>query len=529
MLQEALKGLTKLTSLAGKADAAGIPEKPNYSIEYETRASSRLFIEQIAQKKAGDGSISDSPDHLYMWHAYQFISEWFLSHDENFISKALAESVKIIWYELPVAVENWQKFTDLNVGKIPLTNSELVKALFLRSDSGSLQMPEYEKETLIAQWDEMERELHDLDFWYFLTTDAPELYPTRIDFIFNLIAGKKRDNKDDFFTFDYFVEKFQKEADRSGKQQWDDIYLKYQRIRDWYRDRELYHQIGYLVSTGYKALGEIFKVAYPDDEKLLKTRSEFRIYLEDSISDSIKMPEKDGKTLADLSYGTDDTLITRILTLYNIMVCEAVAGHVRYPFARHNAVSGGWSLEHIHAQNSEDLKKAEHWKEWIAAHKATLQAVVEAGILDEESTLRAEGLIGGFENFDRDPTRVLFAKLAGEFEAVMNSLPGASGLRKNEIRNLALLGRDMNAVLNNSTFDVKRRKIISMVGTDYVPIATERAFLKAIAGHRTDSEGNYIPGGEYECNASQIFFWGEQDRQAYLADIEEKLKKYRRQ
>jgi hypothetical protein len=46
---------------------------------------------------------------------------------------ASGKNVKVIWYELPEAEDPVDAFTRLNVGKIPLTNSELIRALFLRS------------------------------------------------------------------------------------------------------------------------------------------------------------------------------------------------------------------------------------------------------------------------------------------------------------------------------------------------------------------------------------------------------------
>jgi hypothetical protein len=75
---------------------------------------------------------------------------------------------------------------------------------------------------------------------------------------------------------------------------------------------------------------------------------------------------------------------------------------------------------------------------------------------------------------------------------------------------MALLGKVDNSTLNNSTFDVKRRKIIDMLGTNFVPIATERVFLKAIKG----------------CETDKLFYWGDSDRKAYIEDVRSKLKNY---
>ena len=152
-----------------------------------------------------------------------------------------------------------------------MTNSELVKALFLRSGNFSgeneRERDEYEKQILVSQWDQIEIELSDIDFWGFLTKDDPDNYPTKIDLLFNLIAGNHDVyNKDKLYTFNFFVSWFDGHSNLSGKKKWEEIYLQYQRLRDWYKDRSIYHKLGYLVSIDYphNALLKVFKYAHPD-------------------------------------------------------------------------------------------------------------------------------------------------------------------------------------------------------------------------------------------------------------------------
>ena len=79
------------------------------------------------------------------------------------------------------------------------------------------------------------------------------------------------------------------------------------------------------------------------------------------------------------------------------------------------------------------------------------------------------------------------------------------------LSNMALLGRDDNSALNNSTFDVKRDKILEMDKKgDYIPICTRRVFLK----YYTQSAHN------------QIHFWGEEDRKDYRAAMNTILKPF---
>lgn len=79
------------------------------------------------------------------------------------------------------------------------------------------------------------------------------------------------------------------------------------------------------------------------------------------------------------------------------------------------------------------------------------------------------------------------------------------------LSNLALLNSNNNAALSNSTFDVKRNKIIEMDKKgEFIPFCTKMVFLK----YYTPSEDN------------QLHFWGQADRIAYIDAINEVLKDY---
>ena len=103
-----------------------------------------------------------------MWHVCDEINNWFGNDTRRLqdIADALNERVKIIWYELEESVDCWEKFADLNVGKIPLTNSELIKALFMREDNKN-NISEHDKSVIVDQWDSIERELNNRQFGNF--------------------------------------------------------------------------------------------------------------------------------------------------------------------------------------------------------------------------------------------------------------------------------------------------------------------------------------------------------------------------
>src|SRR5690606_27065878 len=104
----------------------------------------------------------------------------------------LREQVHVIWYDV-VGHEDEQEaediFLNLNAGKIPLTNSELIKALFILDLKRNV-VPEIAKLKafeLANEWDRIETLLHDNAFWYFLCDrDYYKQLPTRIDLLIDL-------------------------------------------------------------------------------------------------------------------------------------------------------------------------------------------------------------------------------------------------------------------------------------------------------------------------------------------------------
>ncbi len=491
---------------------------PHYTISYITRPGSAAFLTNIAQMKLSGAQAA--PDFLYMWHAYGEIREWFNKDNSDkigTIARTIKERVKIIWYEIGYSVDCWEKFADLNVGKIPLTNSELVKALFMRdTPKCSFGITEQEKSVIVDQWDSMERELHDPLVWGFLTNSKQEKYDTLIDLIFDIIAHKGCDENDDFYTFLYFEKEMNHDKATKGKENWDDIYLQYQRLHDWYEDRSLYHKIGYLITQDDKGnlLSELFKSTRE------KGHNELNSYIDERIRESIK-PQRDSenKRLNDLRYGVDNKMIERVLTLFNVLTMDQMEDSTqRYSFFHHKNVNGGWSLEHIHAQHSDGLNTAEQWETWVRLHRKSLlryRDYVKTQNVnpDADESASIDKLLERMDEFlqGKNVTSMEFTGISSKFfETISPQRSNTSEDLRDEMANMALLGKDDNSMLNNSIFDVKRELIIKAMSNSYIPICTQKVFLKAYA----PAEGN------------QLFFWGELDREEYIKAMEETLKDY---
>ena len=129
-----------------------------FTLFYETRKGSATYLESL--KVNPDDSVTISKeyiDYYYFSNALQSIRTWQLKYEENNDKKlntasfqsTFEEFSKIIWYEVPEQ-DGRKLFERLNLGKIPLTNSELVKALFLSSESFK-NYPLEEKR--IKQWE----------------------------------------------------------------------------------------------------------------------------------------------------------------------------------------------------------------------------------------------------------------------------------------------------------------------------------------------------------------------------------------
>lgn len=473
----------------------GFMDEPNFSLIYETRPRSEEFLLTV------DSSMKeDNIDFWFICNAYEAIREWFTEKGKKSaltnINKYFDENVKIIWYEVDESEDAIALFTRLNIGKIPLTSAELVKAIFLSETTGQQELDLNRREEKSLQWDNIEKELHNDALWYFLSNDRKTKYQTRIDLVLDLIAQKQLDNKEQYFTFFYFDNRRKTE---SLDAMWQDIQHSFLILKDWFENHELYHKIGYLIT----AVTEASMLQTLFDQAKGKTKAQFNSYLDQQICESIRI----NTNYAELSYekSADYKRISKLLLLFNVMSVMKNGEQTQwFPFDKFKYDDNGkvtWSLEHIHAQQSEGLQRESQWKEWLALH---LPSVISLGVgnealvdemqlaIDAEKLGRLE-----FEAIQEKVVKLLSARGSLEF---MHS-----------IANMALLNTSDNAALNNSTFDVKRNMVIRMDKEGkFIPFCTKMVFLK----YYTPSENN------------QLQFWGQPDRIAYVSAINEVLVDY---
>lgn len=116
-----------------------------------------------------------------------------------------------------------------------------------------------------------------------------------------------------------------------------------------------------------------------------KAKSKFQAELDELIRDILNLSESD---LRGLTYQSAKT--GRALLLMNVeTIRQRKHSSERYSFRERAA--GGWSLEHIHAQNAERLNRAEEWQAWLSLHRRALIAINEVDPVKKNAVLDKVG------------------------------------------------------------------------------------------------------------------------------------------
>lgn len=462
----------------------------NYSITYETRPGSQAYLRSLSASVA-----NTNIDFFHMFGAYQCIEAWFAqfehrtTHEATRLYGFLFDSVKVLWYEAPNEVDSRDLFTRLNVGRIPLTDAELVKALLLSHGHAGAGQTDRSLE-IAAHWDGIERDLKVPEVWSFVTGEDEE-EATHISLLLDTLAGGPRGRERPLFhTFETLRSRIEEDPQRF----WRDVVDLHSLVLGWYEDRDLFHKVGYLI-----AVGRTFQELVALSEG--KGRSSFEAALDDWIRTHLKMTEDE---LFELTYQTGRET-SDVLLLMNVETIRGMKNSAeRYSFRAHAA--GAWSLEHIHAQNAEALNTVEQWTEWLSFHRA---ALADASDLDDEHRVGLLKLVD--QVLSAEVTQQSFNAVAKDLAAVFTPADDTEDPDTHSIANLALLELGDNAALNNSVFEVKRREIIQRdKAGSYIPACTRNVFLKY-----------YTPAA-----SQQLHFWSAADRQAYLDAMRQALDPY---
>ena len=504
---EVIDGQQRLTTLFLLLHVLG---EEVYDIDFEVRVNSAHLLTDIVEGKAVD--TDKSPDAYFMSEAYNYIKDWVgkqtqgNAESKSLDVKKLLTQVQVIWYEVALTSETTAEkekekidiFNRLNIGKIPLDDAELLRALFLNHIVGEGTHDDVLLKGIFAtEWQEMEYFLQKDDVWGFLNPEDKAMR-NRILLLFRLVAqAKTSQGRATFYFFENELRELSHEERRAKVQDyWKETKRLFAFIRACYNDRHLYHILGLCFALKLCKLNELVELS-----KMEKTK--FRSVIKTKIKEKFKNVK-----LEILNYNDNAADIKNVLLLFNVLTMDQQGSLFQQRFPFHKYHQNVWSLEHIHAQKSEavqgniDEQLANMHKELEALNKAEipeLQSHIEEILAQLKTLQKKESL-----NEKDIPT---FNQLMLNFEALFSD-DASSGMH--EMSNMALLTKDDNAALNNSCFAYKRIVLLQLERKGkFIPPCTRNVFLKV-----------YSPIG------APSYKWGRADREAYLKAMKEMVKEF---
>ena len=521
-------------------------------------------------------------DNFFIRQAYVEIRRWFdnnkrcrvtfaqmlMNSDSNStLPDNEKKDLRVIWYETtsgskdsydPIQLEkdSIEIFNRLNYGKIKLTDTELIKALILQSDcynGDKYASMEQWTSKVAADWDNMEKKLHNPFFWSMLNAVEDINNPSHIGFILSFVAKDiyeenaddenfkniKKDGHFDYVVIDRWLSKKGSSREELVKDLWNRVMDVFSLFESWYEDLEIYHRIGLLILLFERSknrdnkVNSLIRSLY--DQKSL-SKSAFIEVLRKKIKAVVKITSKDEdgniNTLETINYLYNSDEIIKILELVNVIdYLRKPNDESRFPFhlfKKYNVTS----LEHIHPQNIVDMpfKEACSWLKRKEYELNGLESLDDKNIvqnaLDAAGKLKAVlvFLDEDIENKEqREANKKANQEAAKKYETsseikdmiktvdnVFDELAGMKGTEMHSIKNMALVDMPTNSALQNYLLDTKRRILKQRSEADassdkhtFVPITTELVFNKGFSN-----------------SVKELKFWTCPDREAYFKHIE---------
>ena len=510
---EVIDGQQRLTTLF--IILAELKEEGLYSIKYKTRDTSEEYL-----KKIDEINKDENIDFSHIYISKQTVLTWFGNDDEkkSKFKEILLKSVRFIWYE-SVEEDPIKVFTRLNIGKISLTNAELIKALFLNRanfDEDNSEHLKLRQQEIASEWDNIEYTLQNDEFWLFLHEKEYER-PTKIDFIFDLICEQETLGKfenigtDDYKTFRYFYEYFKSDSSNIEKC-WKEVKKYFQTFQEWFNDLELYHYVGFLIEYAY-SISELFIKWGKSDNK-----EAFVKYLKSEIKKKIeRCPKLDFQYKED---GSDKGKCKPILLFHNIQTVVnqnknnlnnedyKLGAFYKFPFHLYKLES--WDVEHINSNTTNDEDDADTQKEWL------LNVYLS---VDDKTQQKIQSFFDGKDVFD-------------EIKQIIPKNEEWTSKEKNRICNYTLLDSSTNRSYGNAIFSGKRRVIIGKDKGLSIAIPKISKDGKFQLSEETKAKSAFVPPCTkqvfmkyYSATMSDANYWTKVDAEGYLKDIEDCIKK----
>ncbi len=523
-------------------------EEDIYTISYNTRESSEEFLDSIHELEIVDqldinadinneiipllnnawnnyvqiNLENDNIDNYHFYCAYQYIKKWLVSvkEQQTGFRNNLLESTKVIWHNPEInQQDNIQTaeeiFINFNQGKIDLAQAELLKALFViqLSQEANIELRIFKINQFSEEWNAIENKLQDNKFWYFVSNDISDNRKSnRIDLLFDLVKEKPKRSNDRLYSYHQYLKKYK----NNKTLDWETVRDLFNQLNEWFTDRNLYHLIGYIVYENMANVSDLKKLYETVDGK-----EDFSNKLKELINTTFfKGSKKDLYNIDTVTYESNPKQIQTILLLHNVINYQITDSYYRFPFDRLKT-ERGWSLEHIHAQNTDDFETIKDINEWLNDIEALKKDFIKNGeSFSDEKLLHLKNKIIGFKGVE---------KINNEIKPLVKTLDEEVSVyfQKHNISNLCLLDRRTNSSLGKKFFSEKRAEIVKtdkMTLLEYndhhnknedqkpfIPLSTKQAFLKYYS---------------QDVNEIQFTFWGYKDREDYKKHIMSSINDY---
>ena len=407
-------------------------------------------------------------------------------------------------------------FNRLNIGKIPLTDAELIRALLL----SKIKIELSDREAIMRQaeisneWHEIEIALRNQEFWGFLNTKPIEEVSSAIELIFKLIAGEDSKN---YSTYLWFEKQIKSDNPLQEKKNAEELWTKTKQIfykfKFWFETNTLYHHLGFLLINDDKSMSKLKKIIENSETSKSKFIEWAVTEVKEEMSDIV---------LEELSYESGTRNLEKTFLLFNVLSTDKLSStqNNRFPFFQYKKIArkDKWSIEHIHAQQSKEMKEKEAMKKWLEDTYKAIEHIqnferivtkkddnneyyeeIEKVEVSEDIKLKMLEMINS-DNIIPENFNLLKSQLTTMFDSESVHV----------LDNLALLSRKHNSSLNNAIFPVKRNRIIELQKEGkYVPLTTMNVFLKY-----------------YSKSDLQPFYWSKADKENYFNEIKSTLQPY---
>ena len=553
-----------------------LKSKRLYHIYYETRPDDYPLLEKTGFEKLTSQDIRDI-DMAHISNALYYMKCWLENsknndldcaealcclYDEEYDTRTVKQklfdllndkskqigSVQFIWYEIDTTKDAIKEFLSENKGKIGLTDTEKIRALFMQRSNFENDIRNLKQLSIAKDWELVENTLHRNDFWSFVSNDI-SLEDGRINIIFKYIFDNDPETNGIPQEGDYLFRYYYRHLTKKNKTDegavvvseveslWKQVMDCFRMIQNWYNNPKIYNLIGLLIKHGYsiKDISDIYNRddVHTHDDFIFELNREIRLKIVDPIpikKGNAELDIQEEEEYISLFYdkSNEKAMMPDLLRFINIREMNKtidqalseidreddekkqsdlmrgardVISHIyRFPFEALDVF--GWDIEHIDSATTNSLTQPKEQEDWLlGAEKALGEKLLNDDFYSKQKINK--------ENADEESKKTILTAMVNRVYDLVEE--DNSKTRKNWIGNLTLLDSGTNRSYKNKIFawkkDILQERIRSGV---FVPVCTQNVFNKVIPG---------VTPVDWK--------WSHEDKKAYHAYLLKEIKEFK--